>query len=241
MTARNIGSVIRGKKTVVTFLVVGLLLCSGTTLAQDAFPSVDLAGTSIDIDAGETSTVTAEYQFEVVGAGSDDSELTSINGTMWQLPDREVGDISATANGESVDPTISDGDRHTDVSVPVKGVSDDDTVTITLEYEVAGPTSKLRAPLWVPEHSTPGQANVIDITVNLPSDTTVSGDGFPNPDTVDEDTVEYGLLHVPGFVSVPYGETGAGFITTDTAYSIVGVVVILGFIVGGLAVDRKTA
>lgn len=241
MNIRNIGSTVCRKETVGAFLMVGLLLGSGTALAQDASPSVDLASTSIDIDAGETSIVTAEYQFEVAEAGSGDSELTTISGTMWQLPDRDVGNISATVNSESVDPTVSDEDRHTDVSVPVEGVSDDDTVTVTLEYEVAGPASDLRAPLWVPEYSTPGQANVVNITVNLPSDMTVSGDGFPNPDTVDGNTVEYGLLHVPGFVSIPYGEAGAGLITTDTAYSIVGVLVIIGFIVGGLAVDRKTA
>ena len=241
MIIRKIGSTLFGKKTVVAFLVVGLLLGPSMALAQSASPSVDLASTSIDIDAGETSAITAEYQFEVAEAGSGDSELTSISGTMWQLPDREVGDISATVDGDSVDPTISEGDRHTDVSVPVEDVSNGDTVTVTLEYEVAGPAGDLRAPLWVPEYSTPGQANVVDITVNLPSDTTVSGDGFPNPDTVDGNTVEYGLLHVPGFVSTPYGEAGAGLITTDTAYSIVGVLVILGFIVGGLAVDRKTA
>lgn len=241
MNARKIGRTLLDTKLVVAFLLVGLLLGPSTALAQDASPSVDLAGSSIEIDAGETSTVTAEYEFDVAAAGSGDSELTSISGTMWQLSERDVSDISATVNGESVDATVSEGDRHTEISVPVGDVSDGDTVTVTLEYAVAGPAGDLRAPLWVPEYSTPGEGNVIDITVNLPSDTTVAGDGFPNPETVDGTTVEYQLLHVPGFVSTPYGEAGTSLITTDTAYSIGGVLVILTFIVGGLAVDRKTA
>lgn len=222
-------------------LVVGLVLGPSTALAQEASPSVDLVGTSIDVEAGETSTVTAEYEFEVDSAGSGESALTAIRGTMWELPDREVGDISATVDGESVDATVSEEPRHYVVTVPVEGVSDGDTVTVTLEYEVDGPAGTLRVPLWVPEYSTPGEASVVDMTVSLPEDTTVSGDAFPSPTAVDGNVAEYELLHVPGFVGMNYGESGAGLVTTDTLYSIVGVVVIVGFIVGGLAIDRKTA
>ncbi|USZ70180.1 hypothetical protein NGM10_17975 (plasmid) [Halorussus salilacus] len=210
-------------------------------MAQEESPSVTLAESTIEVDAGETSTVTAEYQFDVESAGTGDEALSSIGGTMWKLSDREVGDITATIDGESVDPTVSEESGHHDVSVPVEGVSDGDTVTVTLEYDVSGPTGELQTPLWVPEYSTPGQANVVDITATLPEGTTLSDDSFPTAETVDGNTVEFDLLHVPGFVKMGYGQTAAGGLTTDTLYSLVGVVLIVGFIVGGLAIDRKTA
>ncbi|WP_049981305.1 hypothetical protein [Halolamina rubra] len=222
-------------------VLVGLVLGPSTVAAQDASPSVDLAGTSIEIDGGETSTVTAEYEFEIASAGSGESELTSISGTMWQLPDREIGDISATVDGESVDASVTEEDRHWAISVPVADASDGDTVTVTLEYEVAGPAGEVRVPLWVPEYSTPGQANVVDATLTLPEGTTVSGGAFPSPTAVDGDTATYELLHVPGFVAAEYDESGPGLLTEDTLYSLLGVVVIVGFVVGGLAIDRKTA
>ncbi|QKY19264.1 hypothetical protein B4589_002310 [Halolamina sp. CBA1230] len=228
-------------KLVVGFLLVGLVLGPGTVAAQESSPSVDLAGTSITIDGGETSTVTAEYEFDVAEAGSGESALTSISGTMWELPDRDVGDISATVDGESVDASVNEEDRHWAISVPVGDVADGDTVTVTLEYEVAGPAGEVRAPLWVPEYSTPGQANVVDATMTLPEGTTVAGGAFPSPATVDGNTATYELLHVPGFIAAEYGESGPGILTEDALYSVVGVVVIVGFVVGGLAIDRKTA
>jgi hypothetical protein len=230
-----------GARLLVAVLVVGLVLGPATAAAQSASPSVDLAGTSIQIDAGETSTVTAEYEFDVAEAGSGDSALTSIGGTMWTMPDREIGDISATVNGESVDVSTTEHDRHVVLSVPVSDVSDGDTVTVTLEYEVSGPAGELKTPLWVPEFSTPGQANVVDARVTLPEGDTVSGSAFPSPATVDGNEVTYELLHVPGYLAMSYDATGTGLITTDTVYSIVGVVVIVGFVVGGLAIDRRTA
>ncbi|KPN31081.1 hypothetical protein SY89_01823 [Halolamina pelagica] len=230
-----------GTALLAAFLVAGLILGPSTAAAQDASPSVDLTGTSIAVDGGETSTVTAEYQFEIGSAGSGENELASISGTMWQLPDREIGDISATVDGESVDASVTEEDRHLSVSVPVADVSDGDTVTVTLEYEVAGPAGDLRVPLWVPEYSTPGQANVVDATLTLPEGTTVSGSAFPSPTAVDGNTATYELLHVPGFVAAEYGESGPGILSEDTLYSLLGVVVIVGVVVGGLAIDRKTA
>ncbi|MFC6734835.1 hypothetical protein [Halolamina salina] len=226
---------------VAAVLVAGLALGPSAAAAQADSPSVDLTGASVSVDGGETSTVTAEYEFEVAEAGSGESALTSISGTMWKLPDREIGEISATVDGESVDASITEQDRHLVVSVPVGEVSDGDTVTVTLTYEVAGPAGEVRTPLWVPEYSTPGQSNVVDVTLTLPEGTTVSGGAFPSPSSVDGNTATYELLHVPGFVAAEYGESGPGALTEDTLYSVVGVVVIVGFVVGGLAIDRKTA
>jgi len=241
MIRRNTSRTSVATTIVAAVLLVGLVLGPGTAAAQETSPSVDLAGTSITVDGGETSTVTAEYEFEVAEAGSGESALTSISGTMWQLPDRDVGDISATVDGESVDASVTEEDRHRAISVPVEDVSDGDTVTVTLEYDVAGPAGDVRAPIWVPEYSTPGQANVVDATLTLPEGTTVSGDAFPGPASVDGNTATYELLHVPGFIGADYGESGMGVLNEDFLYSVLGVVVIVGFVVGGLAIDRKTA
>jgi hypothetical protein len=233
-----------GKRLVVVLVVFGLLLGPSTALAQEGTsPSVSLSETSVEIDAttAGTSAVTAEYEFDVEEAGSGDSALSSISGTMWQFSEREVGDISATVNGEEVDASVSEESRHHSVEVPVEDVSSGDTVTVTLAYEVSEPNGELKTPIWVPEYPTPGQANVVEVAVSLPDGTTVSGEGFPTPGTVDGNTAEYDVIHVPGFIALEYGESGTGAITSDLLYSIVGVVVIIGFIVGGLAIDRKTA
>ncbi|MFW5939436.1 MAG: hypothetical protein ACOCQU_03205 [Halolamina sp.] len=222
-------------------LVLGLVFAPGTALAQEESPSVELASASIDVDGGETSTVTAEYEFDVAAAGSGDSALTAIGGTMWQLPDRDVGDISATVNGENVDASVTEESRHNALSVPVENVEDGDTVAVTLEYEVAGPAGNVRAPLWVPEYATPGQANVVDGTLTLPDGATVAGSEFPTPASVDGNTATYELLHVPGFIGAEYGESAPGLLSEDVLYSVLGVLVIVGFVVGGLAIDRKTA
>lgn len=240
MNVRNMGRMVSKERLVVAFLLVGLVLGPSVATAQEASPTVNLDSTSITVDGGETSYVTAEYRFNVDEAGSGDAALTSISGTIWQLSDREIGEISASVDGESVDADVTEEPRHYGVSVPLESVSDGDTIRVTLEYEVAGPAGEVRAPLWVPEYSTPGQANVIDISMSLPEGTTVSGDTFPSPTTVDGNTATYEILHVPGFIAAEYDESGIGLITTDTIYSIVGVVAIIGFIVGGLAIDRKT-
>jgi hypothetical protein len=241
MMVRLLGRERPGTTVLVAVLVFGLLVGPSTVAAQEAAPSVDLADTSIEIDAGETSTVTAEYEFDVAAAGSGESALTEISGTMWTMPDREIGDIAATVNGESAEVSVTENDRHLGVSVPVSDVADGDTVTVTLEYEVTGPAGELKTPLWVPEYSTAGEANVVDVAVTLPQGETVSGGAFPSPTAVDGNSANYELLHVPGYVAMAYGESGTGLLTADTAYSIVGVAVIVGFVVGGLAIDRRTA
>jgi len=225
----------------VVLVAIGMVLGPTTVGAQSSSPSVDLTDADIDIDAGETSTVTAEYQFTVESAGSGDEALSAISGTLWKHPDREIDGLAASVDGESVDASVSEESEHLDVSVPVEGVSDGETVTVTMEYQVAGPSGELRTPIWVPEYSTPGESNVVDMTVTLPEGTTLSGDSFPSAESVDGNTVEFDLLHVPGFVKMNIGQSEAGVLTTDTLYSLVGVVLIVGFIVGGLAIDRKTA
>ncbi|MFD1567304.1 hypothetical protein [Halolamina litorea] len=231
----------RTAKLAAVLLVAGLLLAPSTVAAQAAAPSVTLADTSITVDGGETSTVTAEYEFDVASTGSGDQALSAISGTIWQLPNRDIGDITATVNGESVEASITEQDRHWEVSVPVEDVSDGDTVTVTMEYDVAGPAGDVRAALWVPEYPTAGEGDAVGITLTLPDGQTVAGGAFPSPTTVDGNTATYELLHVPGFVAAEYGSSGPGLLSEDFLYSILGVVLITGVVVGGLAIDRRTA
>ena len=241
MNVRSINRSLARNRLIVAFLLVGLVLAPSIATAQNASPAVNLQGASITVDGGETSTVTAEYQCRVTEAGNGDTALSSISGTVWQFPNHNISEINASVNGESVNANIAEQSRHYDVSVPVRDVSDGDTVTVTLEYQVAEPPGDIRTPLWVPEYSTSGQANVVDISMTLPEGTTVAGSGFPNPTSVNGNTATYELLHVPGFITAEYGESGPGLVSTDRLYSILGVIVIIGFIVGGLAIDRKTA
>lgn len=241
MNVRSINRSLAKNRLIVAFLLVGLVLAPSTATAQDASPAVDLQGASITVDGGETSTVTAEYRFRVAETGNGDTALSSISGTVWQFPNHNISEINASVNGESVNASIAEQSRHYDVSVPVRSVSDGDTVAVTLEYQVAEPAGEIRTPLWVPEYSTLGQANVVDISMTLPEGTTVADSGFPNPTSVNGNAATYELLHVPGFIAAEYGESGPGLVSTDRLYSILGVIVIIGFIVGGLAIDRKTA
>lgn len=229
------------KRILIATIVASLVVCSASVTAQDGSPSVTLESADIDVDAGGTSTVTAEYQFAVADAGSGDSALTAIGGTIWQLPGRSISDLAVTVNGESVEPSVSESPEHTDVSVPVEGVSDGDTVTVTVEYQVSGPSGELHVPLWVPEYSTPGQTGVVSATVTLPEGETVQGDAFPSAASISGNTLEYNLLHMPGFIKVTYGEGALGGLTTDQLYSALGVVLILGLVIGGLLLDRRTA
>lgn len=227
------------KRTLIVGIVVALTLGSTSVAAQEA-ASVTLTQADIEVDAGETSTVTAEYQFSVESVGSGDAALTSIGGTLWQIPGRSVSGITATVNGESVEPTVTEESAHQAVSVPVEGVSSGDTVTVTLEYQVSGPSGNLQVPIWVPEYSTPGQEAVVQATVTLPQGSTLQGDAFPSAAQVSGNTVEYNLLHVPGFIKAQYGDSRAG-LTNDQLYSIVGVLLIIGLVGGGLMLDRRTA
>lgn len=229
------------KRILIATIVASLVVCSTAVTAQDGSPSVTLESADVAVDAGDTSTVTAEYQFAVEEAGSGDAALTAIGGTIWHVPGRTVGDIAATVGGESVDPSVSEGSEHTDVSVPVEDVSDGDTLTVTVEYQVSGPSGELQVPLWVPEYSTPGQQGVVSATVTLPEGETVQGDAFPSATNTDGNTVEYNLLHMPGFIKITYGEGILGGLTSDQLYSALGVVLILGLVIGGLLLDRRTA
>lgn len=235
MRANTIRYVVYG--LALTVVLAGMV---GTISAQEgASPSATLSAASIDIQAGDQTTVSATYSFDVSSAGSGDNALSAISGTMWGFPEHEVGEVSAIVNGNDVTPTVDRQDRYMTVSVPVESVSDGDTVKVTLEYTVADPAGELKTPLWVPEFQTGGSAAVVEMNVMLPDDTQVQGAAFPKVDSRDGSTLSYKLLHMPGFVSVSYGSGTGGFLTLDVISSVVGVGLILGFLGSWLAWRRN--
>lgn len=221
-------------------VVLSLITFAPSAMAQEDEHQVTLSSANIEIDAGETNTVTAEYEFAVESVGSGESSLTAIEGTMWKISGRSVGTIETTVNGDSVEPNVTDQSQHTSVSVSVDDIEDGDTVTVQLEYEVSGPTGDLQVPLWVPEYSTAGETSVVHTTATFPDGTYPQGDSFPDPSNVTGNTATYDTLHTPGFIKVSYDDTPSGLITLNSVYSTAGVLLILGLVVGGLYIDRRT-
>lgn len=202
-------------------------------------PAATLSAATIQVDAGETTQVTASYEFTVSSAGSGEKALSAISGTMWRFPNHEVSGLSATVNGESVEPDVTRSDRHMTVALPVSDVSEGDTVEATVTYTVAGPTGSLKAPLWVPEFQTGGTDRVIDMTVTLPDGSNVHGAAFPKVDTVSGSTLSYNMLHMPGFVDVEYGPGGGSLLDLDTLSTLLGLLLIFGILGGWLAWRRR--
>jgi len=235
-------SVVPSKRTLVYSLALTVLFAGAATpiAAQEGeSPAVTLSAAEIEVDAGETTQVTASYEFTVSDAGSGEQALSAIAGTIWLFPGHEVGDLSATVNGESVEPEVTREQRYMDVALPVSDVGEGDTIEASVSYTVASSAGELKAPLWTPEFQTGGTDRVIDITVTLPEGSTVQGASFPKVDSQSGSTLSYGLLHMPGFVSVDYG-TGAGaLLGLDTLTTLVGVLLILGILGGWLTWRRR--
>lgn len=228
-------------------VLYGLVLCVAVAgmatpiAAQEGnAPSATLSAATINIDAGERTTVNASYEFTVDSAGSGESALTAIGGTIWLFPDHAVGDVSARVNGEEVSPQVTREARFMQLSVPVSNVNDGDTVTVDLSYTVADPPGRLKTPLWAPEFVTNGADRVVSVTVSLPSDAQVHGAAFPRVDSRSGSTLSYQLLHMPGFVSVEYGSGAGSLLSLDVITSVVGVGLILGFL-GAWLVWRRRA
>lgn len=230
-------------KRIVLYSIVLTVLLAGVatpiTAQEGEAPAVTLSAAEITVDAGESTEVTANYEFTVANPGSGEQALSAISGTMWLFPDHGVSDVSATVNGETVDPEVTREDRYMDLSLPVSDVSEGDTVEATVSYTVASSAGELKAPLWTPEFQTGGTDRVIDLTVNLPEGSNVHGAAFPKVDSQSGSTLSYGLIHMPGFVSVEYGPGGGALLGLDTVTTLVGVLLILGILGGWLAWRRR--
>lgn len=206
---------------------------------EDNLPQLTLTEATVAIQAGDQHTVSATYRFDVEESEPAATAPSEIEGTMWRFPDHEVTDLSVWVNGESVEPEMNRESRHDALTVPVTAL-DDGSVTVEMEYVVAGPTGELRVPLWAPEFTTSGDDRAIEITVELPPGTHVQGTVFPAVDSrADGDRLlEYRLFHVPGFVSVPYGEEPAGLTVPDlTRWG--ALLLISGLFAGWLILERR--
>ncbi|WP_373189417.1 hypothetical protein [Halolamina sp.] len=221
-------------------LVVTLAGAATPIAAQEgSAPAVTLSAAEIQVDAGETTEVTANYEFTVQDPGSGEQVLSAISGTMWLFPDHGVSDVSATVNGESVEPAVTREDRYMDVALPVSDVSGGETVEATVSYSVTSAPGSLKAPLWTPQFQTAGTDRVIEMTVSLPEGSNVHGAAFPKVDSRSGTTLSYDLLHMPGFVSVDYGQGGGALLDVGTLSTLFGLLLIFGILGGWLAWRRR--
>lgn len=220
--------------------VVAVGLTTGTAVAQEGeSPDVTVTSGTVEIDAGETSTVTATYDFEVAAVGSGDQRLSGVTGTVWKLGGNSVDGFAATVDGQEVDVDVAESDRHYEVTVPLADVAAGDTVTVTVTYEVAGTGTDARVPVWAPEYPTTGEDAVVGLQVTIPDGQQFQGDTFPRMDSVDGTVATAELLHVPGFVAVSYGSGGA--LGLNTILSTVGVLIVVGVLVGWVVAQRRRA
>lgn len=236
---------VRATDIPIRLLVYGLalmvVLSAGAAPAgaqEGQSPSVTLSAADIDLDVGETTQVTATYEFAVEDPGSGDAALSAISGTMWLFPGNDVGDITAKVDGQEVDPSVDRGSRHMTLSVPVEDVSAGDTVRVELSYAVSGTAGELKAPLWTPEYETTGTEQVVQLTATLPEGQQVQGSAFPALQDESGSEVSAGLLHMPGFVTFEYGSQPGSLLTLDVLSTLIGVVLIVGLLGGWLAWTR---
>jgi hypothetical protein len=158
---------------------------------------------------------------------------------MWLFPDRGVSDVSATVNGETVEPEVTREDRYMDVALPVSDVSAGETIEATVSYNVASAPGSLKAPLWTPEFQTGGTERVIEMTVTLPEGSNIHDAAFPKVDSRSGSTLSYALLHMPGFVSIEYGQGGGALLDVGTISTLFGLLFIFGILGGWLAWRRR--
>lgn len=223
--------------TVLTVVLAGM---AAPIAAQEGeAPAATLSAATIEVDTGETTQVTASYEFTVSNPGSGSKALSAISGTMWRFPNHAVSGLNATVNGEPVEPNVTRGNRHMSIALPVSNVSKGDTIEATVSYTVAGPTGSLKAPLWVPEFQTGGTDRVIDMTVTLPEGSNVHGAAFPKVDSVSGSSLSYNMLHMPGFVALEYGSGGGSLLGLDTLSTLSGLLLIFGILGGWLAWRRR--
>ena len=213
---------------VMTLVFSGILVTSGTTLAQA--PSVTLSSADLVIDVTDSEqTFTGEYTFTVNSVGDG---LSEISGTLWEFDQIELRDISAEFEGSEATPSIEDFDQHKVVAIPVEGVSDGDEITITVSYS-SDPWSSDQAkmPIWVPEFQTRERLRNIDLSVNLPEGEYPQGDTFPNVNKFEDGTAVFYLIHVPSFMTMLHGPEKAGIATLNNLMSALGLIAIFGFFI----------
>ena len=240
LIADNMNHIEEKTTLLILVLIASILFVPVTVSAQENnAPQVTLVNGNIEVNAGETTTVTNTYKFRVSSVGSGDQRLTAITGSIWKFPDRSISEISASVNGNSVSPRVTEQDRHYEISLPLQEVSAGEVITVTVGYEVSGPAGAVQAPMFVPDYATEGRDSVIDFLVTVPEGESLQGTMFPAPDTTSGNQITAETLHVPGMVKLNYG-TGGG-LDLNTVLSAVGVVFIIAVIGGWALIQRRRA
>lgn len=200
--------------------------------------SVALVAANVTVEAGQPRRVDATYRFGTTASGSDPGSNTSIEGTMWRFPDREIGGLRVGVDGSSVTPDVTRDSRHLRVAVPVPGETRDGPVSVRLRYRVDGPAGRLRLPLWVPAVPPPGTDRVVRVRVRLPDGTRTQSTTFPDlgPRREDGGVLATELPQMPGVVVLRYGRGSSGM-ALDRAVEIVGLGTLAG--IGTLCAVRR--
>lgn len=218
------------RRVVLPVLLVALVAAAPVVAQEATEPSGTLTSADITIDVGDDTQVTAQYSITFSETGSGENTLSQITGTLWAFPGHVPENFSATVNGQSVEPNVTQYDRYIELGVPVSDVSDGDTVTVTLTYTVPDAAGTVKPPLWVPNYQTGGLNRVIDLEVALPSGAQPDGAVFPKIDNTSNDgtVLHANLLHLPGFVYVQYAGSGS-LLALDTVLTVGGVVFLIVF------------
>lgn len=231
------------RTTTLTILILAtaISLAPAVVLAQDnSSPSATLTEGDIQVNVSETTTVTNTYEFRVDSASGNSQQISEVKGSIWKFSDRDINQITASVNGNSVSPEVTEHSRHYNISLPVQNVPTEGTVSVNVSYTVSGPTGEIQAPVFVPDYSTEGTAPIINIAVTLPRGANVQGTMFPPSDTTSGNQLSAETLHVPGMIELSYGSDGGG-VDLNTILSAVGVLFILVVIGGWALIQRRRA
>ena len=237
------------RRRVRTLVLVALVLLAavGVSTAEVAAqsgtePSVTLTNANVNVQASQsTNDVTGTYTFRVQSVGSGEQRLTALTGIIWSFPGRGVSDFTARVDGQRVDATTTRDGEVVRVSIPAANVRDGDTVRVRVSYSTTNADGALKVPMFVPDYSTPGGASVVDVKTTLPQGMQTQGDVFPTVQTSNGNVVTFGLLHVPGFVYMTYGNGGGSILTTSNVMTVVGLLIIVGFLGAFFKYDRGMA
>lgn len=235
----------RGRRwlaVLVALAAAATFIGSPVTAQTDGDPTPTLEGATLAVETGETRRVVATYRIDVASGDGRTGSASTVTGTIWQFPDREVRGLSASVDGTAVEPSVTRGERHVRVTVPIPEAARRDTVVVEMTYRVSGPPGRLRTPLWVPTVEPPGGEEVVRLTVTLPEGTGVTGTAIPHIDSVTDDglVLDYRLSHVPGFVAVGYGQEGRA-VPLDALVAAGGATVVFGSLTAWTVYTRRRA
>jgi hypothetical protein len=203
---------------------LALLLLLAFSLPIPAFaaegPAILQNGTIEVIAGDQESQVTEQLTLSNTAAfteGTIEHILTNL-GT--------VSGLTVTSNGQPLDFQLTEDETLNKVAVTLpEGVADEFSYEITYTFSGTGD----RIPLVIPNASTDGNGNDIVLTVTIPEGQYLHN-SFPIIDVGDTGTLTEYMMNIPNFVNLEISSTPPGFLNSNTVYTGLGLVIILGFI-----------